>query len=245
MSYGVYSYVKHLLLVSALLAGCGADSFSTATRPAGEDARSSVEADAGPVVTGTGGAQATGGASATGGVVTVEAGGSATGGALDDGGELGADSGSGGEPVSDGSSQGTGGSFHGTGGSSQETGGSSQSGGAPSTGGSPATGGAPTTGGLTGTGGAPPECAPGDKECASDTQPKTCDASGKWVLDAPCPEQTEQCSAGECVYLCCGQSICKLGSVGYCSASSAGSPSCAGGCYLGHACTFGTVKACP
>lgn len=133
MSYGVYSRMKRLFLVSALLVGCGADSFSTASRPVGEDARSTVENDAGPVATGTGGVPAAGGKPSTGGTPAAAGGAPSTGGARETGGAAVVDAGAGG--------------------STPSSGGAPAVDAAPTTGGAPETGGTPGTGGITNTGG--------------------------------------------------------------------------------------------
>jgi hypothetical protein len=46
------------------------------------------------------------------------------------------------------------------------------------------------------------ECRPGDRSCASDAQPQTCNVIGAWVADAACP-QPEFCFDGACANLCC------------------------------------------
>lgn len=47
------------------------------------------------------------------------------------------------------------------------------------------------------------ECKPGDRSCASETQPRTCDASGSWAFDAACSGTEPWCEDGACFGLCC------------------------------------------
>jgi hypothetical protein len=47
------------------------------------------------------------------------------------------------------------------------------------------------------------DCKPGAKSCASDTQPRTCGASGSWSFDAACSGDKPWCDNGSCFGLCC------------------------------------------
>lgn len=252
-----------VLLTFVFALGCNGEEFTAFGTTATPDAT-------GPEMDGSaGGAPGTGGAShGTGGAVAVGTGGAFHG----TGGTVAVDAG--GEPETDANAPASGGRGSGTGGTggSPSSGGAS-SGGSLGTGGVVGTGGAPgcTMGDVRCSGSQPQtcvngvwlangaicsgalpvcldgacvECSPGAKSCASPSQPSTCNSTGAWATGAACSSSTQECFEGTCVHICCGASICELGSGSYCAASSAGAPSCLNGCYLGHTCSFGIVKAC-
>jgi hypothetical protein len=86
------------------------------------------------------------------------------------------------------------------------------------------------------------DCKPGDRSCASDTQPRTCDASGSWAFDAACSGDKPWCAEGECFGLCCNagafQTDCNVNYLFQCFQGSPPAPS--GDCTNLDQCTVGS-----
>jgi hypothetical protein len=210
--------MKHMACVVLVLVGCGGDQFSSETAITNDS-------DAAPNTSGgdDGGVQQSGGAGGSGassvgglgGSNDTDAGGHVSSGGVEPGGSGGASTGgtsSGGSgAASSGGSSGSGGGTSGECdvGAVQCIGNQRQT----CVGEVWLDNGAPCPGWCLN--GACTDCKPGERSCASDTQPRTCNSSGSWAFDAACSGTKPWCDNGSCFGLCCNAGAYQT----YCSAS--------------------------